>query len=86
MYAMRDFMMEANDNVNYTSQERDRNEWIVRRKDDKGLFEAFRIVRRDEMLELGYECDSHTDSECGRSEQREIMCRRQQTHHFSYQT
>ena len=57
--------MEANDNVNYTSQERDRNEWIARRKDDKdGLFEAFRIVRRDEMLELGYEC------ECGRSEQR----------------
>lgn len=48
MYAMRDFMMEANDSVNYTSQERGRNEWIIRRKDDKGgLFEAFRIVRRD---------------------------------------
>ena len=41
----------------------------VRRKDDTGgHFEAFRIVRRDDTLELGYEC------ECGRAEQRDIMC------------
>jgi hypothetical protein len=70
MYAIRDFMTEANDSVNYTCEERGSNEWIVRRKDDKGgIFEAFRIVRRDETLELGYEC------ECGRAEQRDIMCR-----------
>ena len=63
-------MSEANDSVNYTAQERAGEEWIVRRKDDTGgHFEAFRIVRRDDTLELGDEC------ECGRAEQRDIMCR-----------
>jgi hypothetical protein len=57
MYAIRYSMIEANDK-------------IVRRKDDKGeLFEAFRIIRRDETLsalELGYQCD------CGRADHRGI--------------
>jgi hypothetical protein len=57
MYAIRYSMIEANDK-------------IVRRKDDKGeLFEAFRIIRRDETLsalKLGYQCD------CGRADHRGI--------------
>lgn len=73
MHAMKDFMREANDSVHYKVVERARNEWIVRRNvgmlgNEKQL-EAFRIVRSDPSLELGYECD------CGRTEQRDTMCR-----------
>jgi hypothetical protein len=63
MYAIRDFMSEANDSVNYASQECAHNEWIILRKDEKGgHFEAFCIIRLDQTLKLGFEC------ECGRAE------------------